>query len=130
MLGYAPECWLLGVGAQFAVADADDAWSGIFGLRLVRPRVAEVGFSLASHARGRGYGTAVLRALCAWGFAALDLHRIEWRAYVGNEASRRLAQRAGFTMEGTQRGALLHRGVYRDAWSGARLATDTAADER
>jgi RimJ/RimL family protein N-acetyltransferase len=62
--------------------------------------------------------------LCDWGFAALGLHRIEWRAYVGNEASRRTAVKAGFTVEGLARAGCTQRGERRDAWIGARLSTD------
>ena len=65
-----------------------------------------------------------LRLLCDWGFERLALQRIEWRAFVGNEASRTVATRAGFTMEGVARAALRHRGTYRDTWTGARLAAD------
>jgi RimJ/RimL family protein N-acetyltransferase len=40
---------------------------------------------------------------------------------VGNEGSRRVAQKLGFTMEGTCRARLLHRGERVDAWVGGLL---------
>jgi hypothetical protein len=51
----------------------------------------------------------------------LGLGRIEWWANVGNYASRRVAEKAGFTMEGTARARLLHRGVRVDGWSAGLL---------
>ncbi|HEX5540734.1 MAG TPA: GNAT family protein [Micromonospora sp.] len=104
-------------------------------LRLRRPEsrlspvdtgLADVGFFTAPEARGRGYGPAALAAVCRWGFTALRLARIEWRANVGNTASRRMAEKAGFVFEGTARSALNHRGRRVDAWVGALLATDPA----
>jgi RimJ/RimL family protein N-acetyltransferase len=88
------------------------------------PAVADIGFLVAPRARGRGYAPAAVRALCEWGFAALGLARIEWRAYVGNDASLRVAQKAGFTLEGTVRAGLPHRSERRDCWLGALLADD------
>ena len=86
--------------------------------------IGDVGYLIGPWARGRGYAPAALRLLCDWGFERLALQRIEWRAFVGNEASRTVATRAGFTMEGVARAALRHRDTYRDTWTGARLAAD------
>jgi RimJ/RimL family protein N-acetyltransferase len=125
---YAPGVWQLGVEAVFAVADDADAFVGTMAMRLpgdaVTTPIGDVGYLIAPWARGRGYAPAALRALCEWGFAELELERIEWRAYVGNEASRRTAERAGFTVEGLLRASLPHRGTVKDAWLGARLVTD------
>ena len=41
-----------------------------------------------------------------------------------NEASRKVALRAGFTFEGTVRGKRIHRGEVVDEWTGSLLATD------
>jgi RimJ/RimL family protein N-acetyltransferase len=122
---HVPERWTLGEGAVFAIVDAADGYVGSLALRLgPADGIAEVGYLVAPWARGRGCASTALRALCDWAFAALGVRRIEWRAYIGNVASRRVAQKAGFTMEGTQREVTLRRGVYRDSWTGARLAAD------
>jgi RimJ/RimL family protein N-acetyltransferase len=126
-----PRRWALGDGAIFAIVDADDAYVGSMDLRLgPRPDVGDVGFLVGPWARGRGYAPAALRLVAGWGVAQLGLNRIEWRAYVGNDASRRVAEKAGFTVEGLQRSALVHQGAYRDAWAGAILAPDLADDPR
>lgn len=122
------DCWAGGTAAYYVIADEQDHYAGSIDLRLspTDPLLADVGFMTAPHARGRGYQTAALAALATWGFATLGLARIEWRAHVGNLASRRVAERAGFTMEGTARGLLNHRGTRADAWIGALLAEDLA----
>lgn len=78
----------------------------------------------APAARGRGYMPAALAALSAWGFTTLGLARIEWKAHVGNTASRRVAEKAGFAFEGTARGGLQHRGERVDVWMAALLPKD------
>jgi RimJ/RimL family protein N-acetyltransferase len=124
-----PGIWARGTGALFAIADRDDAYAGAVELRIspVDPLVGDVGFAVAPHARGRKYCPAALTAVCAWAFTTLHLTRIEWRANVGNVASRRAAEKAGFVFEGTARGALDHRGKRVDAWVGALLAEDAGA---
>ncbi|GIJ19711.1 hypothetical protein Vlu01_03350 [Micromonospora lutea] len=125
-LAFVRAAWAAASSACFVIADADDRYAGSIDLRLsaADPLLADVGFMTAPHARGRGYQPAALAAVCAWGFTTLGLARIEWRANVGNVASRRVAEKAGFTLEGTARRALNHRGDRVDAWVGALLAED------
>ncbi|WP_211589042.1 GNAT family N-acetyltransferase [Allorhizocola rhizosphaerae] len=124
--GYAPGWWERGDGACWVIADAADAYAGQLDLRI-DPRdrqVADVGFLTAPHARGRGYMTTALRAACEFGFEHLGLERIEWRAHVGNDGSRKVAGRVGFQLEGVQRAGVAQRGQRRDAWVAALLKGD------
>jgi RimJ/RimL family protein N-acetyltransferase len=128
---YAPLAWSAGESAMFRIADEHGRYAGAIDLRLSgdgsKPAddgTAEVGFLVAPWARGRGLGTAALRVISDWGFDALGLTRVVWRAHLGNEASRRAAGKAGFVMEGEQRAGCVQRGERRDALVAARLATD------
>ncbi|MEQ4304920.1 GNAT family N-acetyltransferase [Plantactinospora sp. B6F1] len=123
---YSRTVWRRGTGAVFAIADGSDRYSGVMELRISPgdPLVGDLGYLVAPWSRGRGYCPAAAAAVAAWGFTALDLARLEWRANVGNTASRRAAQKAGFTIEGTARHALSHRGNRVDAWVGALLPDD------
>jgi len=67
-----------------------------------------------------------LRLVRDYGFDALGLEVIRWRAEVGNWASRRVAAAAGFRFDGTVRRLLVHRGRQVDGW----LATITSDDDR
>ncbi|MFC8296644.1 GNAT family N-acetyltransferase [Micromonospora orduensis] len=122
------ELWARGDAACFAIADPDDRYAGSIDLRLspADPLLADVGFMTAPTARGRGYMPAALLALSAWGFTALGLARIEWKAHVGNNASHRVAEKAGFSFEGIARGGIPHRGGRADVWIAALLAEDLA----
>ena len=123
-----PERWRRGTTATFVVADPDDRYAGTFDLRInpTDTICAELGFMVAPWSRGRGYGTAAARLICNWGFKALGLRRIVWRAHVGNVASRRVAEKTGFTFEGVQRAGVDQRGERKDAWVAALLAGEGA----
>lgn len=89
-----------------------------------RPTAWEIGYWAVREYRGRGYVTEAVGALARWAFTALRAERVEWRAEVGNDASRAVALRAGFVMEGTLRSATRQRDVLRDVWVGSLLPSD------
>jgi RimJ/RimL family protein N-acetyltransferase len=104
--------------AAFAI-EYEGRFAGAVDLRFDGVGGAEVGFGLAPWARGKGVMTRALRLALAWGFGLPDIEAVYWRAHVGNWASRRVAGRCGFRMEGTVRGLLEQRGERRDAWIGS-----------
>ena len=59
-----------------------------------------------------------------WALSELKLERIEWIAFDGNEPSRALARSVGFTIEGTLRNRMVHRGKRTDVWIGSLLPGD------
>jgi len=94
-------------------------FAGSVDLRLQALGRASVGYALAPWARGKGLMTRSLRALLAWGFTLPGLEIVNWQAYEGNWASRRVAQRCGFRMDGTVRRGGEQRGHRRDTWTGS-----------
>ncbi|QDG90950.1 GNAT family N-acetyltransferase [Pseudarthrobacter sp. NIBRBAC000502770] len=60
---------------------------------------AEVGWTLAPAARGKGYGTEAADAVLSLGFEELGLHRIEARLDELNHASAALCSRLGMRLE-------------------------------
>lgn len=94
---------------------------GMIGLHARDATMREIGFWAAPWARGCGVMTRAARLMVTFGFDVLKLERIEWWARVGNDASRRVAEKVGFTVEGTCRAALLHRGERVDGWVGGLL---------
>ena len=82
---------------------------------------AELGYWTAPQARGHGYITEAARAVCRWGFEELGLERIDWMAFTGNDGSRRVAEKVGFSLEGTQRRRHVQKGRVVDTWTGSLL---------
>lgn len=127
--GHDGEQWRSGRGAGWAISDPGDltAYWGSIDLRLDGCGGAEVGYGVSPWARGRGVCTAALVLACRWGFEHADLRRIEWLAHVGNDASRRVAQKAGFRiLDGALRSRCSSRGEWHDAWVGDLLPDDLA----
>ncbi len=111
------EGWQANV-ATFAIAH-EGRFCGSVDLRFDGVGGAEVGFGLAPWARGKGVMSRALRLALGWTFGLPGIETVYWRAQVGNWASRRVACRCGFRMEGTVRGLLEQRGERRDAWIGS-----------
>jgi RimJ/RimL family protein N-acetyltransferase len=63
----------------------------------------EIGYWRRSGCAGQGYVTEVTRALARLCFDRLDARRVELRMDDANSASWRVAERAGFTLEGVLR---------------------------
>jgi RimJ/RimL family protein N-acetyltransferase len=117
--------WDGGQRAEFLAQDASTgARLGRVGLGLDGSGSAEVGYWVDARARQRGVATGAVRAACRWAFGTLGLELIEWRCEVGNTASRRVAEKAGFRIEGMLRKRLVHRGVRVDAWVGSLLPAE------
>lgn len=72
----------------------------------------------AAH-RGRGVATEAVRLLSEYLFARTKVNRLRLVIHPGNEASRRVATKSGYTLEGLARGAWYHRGRHHDVevWS-------------
>ncbi len=65
-------------------------------------RIVEIGYFVLPHARGRGAATTIARALAEHAFS-LGIERVAAYVNVGNTASERVLERAGFTREGVVR---------------------------
>ena len=121
-----------GEGVDWTLADPDtDELVGHLGLFKVVPgRDGEVGYWLHPTGRGRGVATEAVSLALRHAFAppdvgGLGLGRVRAVAAVGNEASRRVLERAGMTLQGRERRiCVLAGGVLGDA-----LVYDVLAEE-
>jgi RimJ/RimL family protein N-acetyltransferase len=122
-----PDGWESGRELSWAVRDPQDhTVLGMVAVALDGHGSAEIGYWLAAEARGAGLMTEAVRLVVDHAFApeGLSLQRLIWHASVGNWASRRVAWRLGFTVEGTIRAHLPKRGERQDAWVATLLAGD------
>ncbi|MFJ4953390.1 GNAT family N-acetyltransferase [Streptomyces sp. NPDC088760] len=113
-------------GAIWAIAPRGGAAVGLAGLNDVdlAGGTAEVVYWVLPEARGGGLAVAATRRLSRWALTDLGLHRLVLCHSTANPASCRVAEKAGFTFEGTQRSALLHADGWHDQHLHARVAGD------
>ncbi|MDN0197209.1 GNAT family N-acetyltransferase [Streptomyces sp. S.PNR 29] len=120
----APDGWANDTVYTFGLFLPSGDLTGMLGLTMRSLGAAEIGFWATKEHRGNGYVTKATVTASRWAFTHLSVDRVEWRAEVGNTASRAVAERAGFTIEGTLRAALDNKGVRRDCWLGSLLPSD------
>jgi RimJ/RimL family protein N-acetyltransferase len=100
--------YLGGLGEEaFAVTDAvRGRVLGSIGVRWNETRdVGEIGYWLRADARRGGLMTRALVLLSRWALARDGVERLQLRADVVNLASRRVAEQAGYTLDGVLRSA-------------------------
>ena len=119
------QLWDSGTGAAFAAVDrAGGALSGSMTVLRFAEGTASVGYWTAASMRGAGRTGEALRLLTAWCFAERDCARVEASIDVRNVASTRVAESAGFLLEGVLRSRMVHRGRRIDTAMYSRLSTD------
>jgi RimJ/RimL family protein N-acetyltransferase len=112
----------------FAIVGDDGAFLGL----ALAPSIdaeaaeAELGYIVAAHARGRGVASEALRQLTAWAFEERGTQRAYLLIDVDNAASGKVAERAGYRLEGVMRSTYLKQGRRGDTQLWARLVSDPA----
>jgi RimJ/RimL family protein N-acetyltransferase len=89
------EGWSDGTLTNFAITDAEGGEPD--------QGVAEVGYWVAPQARDKGVCTRAVRLVSRWLIADHGIERLQLRADEQNVASRKVAEKAGFTEEGILR---------------------------
>jgi len=99
---------------------------GRVGLRVVRPdhREGELWFAFRRDHQGQGYASEAARALVAFGFGTLGLHRIYGDCDPRNVPSSRLMERLGMRREAHLRENWWLKGEWCDSWIYAVLDRD------
>ena len=96
--------------------------------RHQQPRVhADVSYWIAPASRGRGLATRVASFAARWAWSALRLHRVELHHEVPNTGSCRVAEKAGYALEGTLRRAYWKPGGWADEHIHAFIAPEKGA---
>jgi RimJ/RimL family protein N-acetyltransferase len=116
---------------EYAYALYDSASSAFVGHASVhavawKHGCAELAYWVAQEAEGKGYASAAVHGLEAMLFE-LGFHRLEIRCDVQNQASRKVAERCGYRLEGTLREHMQRRdGSYRNSHVFGLLAHERA----
>lgn len=75
----------------------------------------EIGYWISEPFQKKGITTMAFKRLCRYAFEDLNINRIQVRCAIGNEASRRIPIKLGFSLEGIERQGEWNNGdSYRD----------------
>ena len=96
-----PGQWERGEVAAFAIVGAEDGnFLGAISLIFPEDRPPAAGYWVARWGRNHGVATAALVVIADWGFDTLGIGLITLATMLGNVASERVAQKAGFAFIG------------------------------
>ena len=118
--------WSEGERASWAVRGAGDSLAalGHVELRLRDEGRARISYSTFPWARGRGLAARAADIVCVFAFERLRVARLQLLTDADNVASRRVAAKAGFTVEGVLREYGERDGKRHDMVLYARLRSD------
>ena len=97
---------------------------GGIGARVGEEGIVELGYWVKADARGRGVASRAVALLARFAFDQLGAARVQLLTEPDNVASQRVAEKAGFTREGTLRSFLDFKGRRRDAVMFSLLPSD------
>lgn len=119
------ERWQQDLGSSWAITRSGSLCGrvGVGGVRLEEGR-AGVTYWVLPDARGKGVASQALVAVVDWSFGTAGFHRLELHHSTLNDASCRVAAKAGFVVEGTKRAEGLHLDGWHDMHAHAILADD------
>jgi ribosomal-protein-alanine N-acetyltransferase len=116
--------WNAETDAGWAVVDSDAGeLRGQVALRSVNLEFGhgQITYWTRPEYRGEGTATSAVGGVARWALEDLGLHRLEIHHSTQNAASCRVAERAGFELEGVMRSALLHEDGWHDMHVHARI---------
>lgn len=118
------EGWGAESSAHWAVVLAGGEVVGRMSLRDMNLRWgrAECAYFTMPAARGAGVASRALTGLSSWAFGRAGFHRLWLRHSTANPASCRVAAKAGFAAEGTERGSEIHPDGWHDMHVHARVS--------
>jgi RimJ/RimL family protein N-acetyltransferase len=102
--------WAQETGAHWAVTRGGGEVLGRIAMGSLNPDdgVAGCGYWVLPAARGAAVASRALTALSVWALGEVGFHRLQLEHSTRNNASCRVAVKAGFLLEGTKRSAAVH----------------------
>lgn len=118
MIAHEPRQLHFGIEVDGAVVGA----VGLMPMDDVERIAAEIGYWLGVAHWGRGIMPEAVAAVTAYAHTTLGLHRVFAKVFDGNARSERVLQKAGYSLEGRLRAAVIKDGVVIDSLLYAHLA--------
>jgi len=105
-----------GLGIRWGIALKDNkSIIGTIGFNnYTKYHRANLGYDLCREYWGNGYMGEALKAVINYGFATLEINRIEAEVMIGNTASEKILEKTGFTKEGILRQWMYWNNTYYD----------------
>ena len=102
-------------------------------LHITMGKLLEIAYAMLPSERGKGYCTEATQLMVDYLFLSMDVSRVQAIISIGNKASERVLEKAGFTREGTirrhvrgaRRDAYLY-SILREEWKEPKILTKTA----
>ncbi|MGW5384567.1 GNAT family N-acetyltransferase [Nocardia sp. NPDC003963] len=118
--------WQQEKGGHWAVTHADGEVLGRIALRGLDfdDGTGDIGYWVLPAARGAGVASRALSALTTWALDEIGFHRLQLDHSTRNQASCRVATKAGYLLEGTKRSAAVHDDGRHDMHLHARIRGD------
>jgi RimJ/RimL family protein N-acetyltransferase len=106
-----------GVEYNFVIAGEGGRFLGACGINQINQihRFGNLGYWVRSSEAGRGVAVEAVRLLAQFAFVNTELVRLEILCALGNDRSRRVAEKAGAMFEGVLRDRVSVHGIPRDA---------------
>ena len=104
-------------------------------LHITMGKLLEIAYALLPSERGKGYCTEATQLMVDYLFLSMDVSRVQAIISIGNKASERVLEKAGFTREGILRKTFFCRGkwkddcmfsILREEWKEPKILTKTA----
>ncbi|MGD0979769.1 MAG: GNAT family protein [Candidatus Bathyarchaeia archaeon] len=135
-----PPLAMLTERGRFVIEKKDATRIGFIAHYFVLPsRFMEIGYDIIPNERRKGYGTEAVEIMVDYLFLSKDTARIQAVTNVGNKASQRVREKAGFKKEGTLRKVGHVRGeptdayiysILREEWKEPMMLTKTEKKKR
>lgn len=109
-----------GKAYRFAITWVDQKRGAVLGMVALTDLArgpqqwANLGYGLDEREQGKGVMVEAVKAVCAWAFDELRLHRITASYMPTNDRSAKVLRRAGFAVVGYARDFLFINGAWRD----------------
>jgi RimJ/RimL family protein N-acetyltransferase len=120
---------------RFVIEKKDGKKIGFIAHYFVLPsKFMEIGYDIVPNERSKGYGTEAVQIMVNYLFLSKGVARIQAVTNVGNKASQRVLEKAGFKKEGTLRKVGHVRGeptdayiysILREEWKEPKILTKT-----
>jgi len=95
-------------------------------------KLLEIGYCSLPSERGKGYCTEAAQLMVEYLFLSMDVSRVQASVNIGNKASQRVLEKAGFTREGTirrtargERRDFYLYSILREEWKEPKILTKT-----